>query len=183
MIPNPFAAIVIAVAIQAGIVGMGDDSFETRQASSALVESFGPLADAQLREAVRKSDDLEIRYRAGKLLNKLYEKKLDKRVSDGDIPSILTLPDRHKVIREWCYAQAKNQGSANPGVDAMKYLVGRASPHLIWDYFDLRTGDTEADEPTNLWGMNIPVPPFWIPGPQEPTEDQWASLIKDISRR
>lgn len=183
MIPNPFAAIVIAVAIQTGIVGMGDDSFEVRQASSALVESFGPLADAQLREAARKSDDLEIRHRACKLLNKLYEKRLDKRVSDGNIPSVLTLPDRHKVIRDWCYNQAKLNGSADPGVDGMKYLVGRASPHLVWDYFDLRTGDKEADAPTNLWGMNIPVPPFWIPAPPEPTQEQWADLVKDIYRR
>lgn len=183
IVPNLFSALILAAVIQGGIVGLGDESFETRQACQKVVEDMGVFAETALREAARKSDDLETQMRAGKALKKLYEKRLKKRVSDGRIPSVLTLPDRHRKIRDWLYAEAVRNGSTDPGKDAMANLCGRAASHLIWDYYDLCTGDKEADPPTNIYGMALPGPPWWSPGPLEPDEDDWADLIKDIHRR
>lgn len=177
------SAILFAV-VQAGVAGLDHESFDVRQASSVLLAKMGHIAEPSLRDVFRNSRDPEVTHRTGKLLDAMYVERLEKRMLDGPMPSVLTLPARFGTIRTWLYVcEARAFRSDDPGRGAMKHLAGLARAHLVWDYFDYRMDDTEAAKPDPWMVVPPRVGGQWNFDPDEPRDCDWEELTRDIARR
>lgn len=181
MLPNGVASALVASAMAVAAFGLGDDDFKVREACQATSSVNFPYAEAFLRNRYFDRTDLEASARAGAVLESKYAARLAKRVAERRVPSVTTLPNRHKNLRNWLYFDCINDGFADTELRAMCKLAGQAPSFLVWDYFDLRAGDTPAVLPA--------YPPDYTDyesgsseWPTSPTEVEWLNLIREIRR-